>query len=438
MKTRKMIMFTGAAIMAAGMMAGCGSNTKETTAAPTTAAATTAAETTKETAAEAEKTTEAAGAELSGSISMSGSTSMEKFGNALAESFMEKYPDVTVTVEFTGSSAGVEAALSGASDIGNSSRNLKDEEKSAGAVENIVAIDGIAVAVDPKNTVTDLTKDQLISIYTGEVKNWSDLGGENMPIVVVGREAGSGTRGAFIELFGIEEKNGDEKVDNTTDEAQITNSTSVMLTTVAGDDYAIGYVSLGALDDSVKAVKIDGAEATADNVKSGDYKVSRPFNIATKEGSESELAKDFISFILSKEGQAVVAENGYISDDNAEPFSGSNPSGKIVVGGSSSVSPLMEKLIEAYKENNPDAEIELQTTDSTTGMTSAIDGTYDIGMASRELKDTELSEGLKAQVIATDGIAVIVNKNSTIDELSSDQVKSIYTGETLTWDEVAK
>ena len=248
---------------------------------------------------------------------------------------------------------------------------------------------------------------------------------------MVSREYVSGTRGAFIELLGIEEKNGDEKVDNTTDEAQITNSTSVMLTTVAGDDYAIGYVSLGALDDSVKAVKIDGAEATADNVKSGDYKVSRPFNIATKEGSESELAKDFISFILSKEGQAVV-------DDNAEPFSGSNPSGKIVVGGSSSVSPLMEKLIEAYKENNPDAEIELQTTDSTTGMTSAIDGTYDIGMASRELKDTELSEGLKAQVIATDGIAVIVNKNSTIDELSSDQVKSIYTGETLTWDEVAK
>ena len=270
---------------------------------------------------------------------------------------------------------------------------------------------------------------------SGSASDWDS----STDITIVSREDGSGTRGAFIELFGVEEKNdAGEKVDMTTEEAQITNSTSVMLTTVAGDDYAIGYVSLGALDDSVKAVKIDGAEATADNVKSGDYKVSRPFNIATKEGSESELAKDFISFILSKEGQAVVAENGYISDDNAESFSGSNPSGKIVVGGSSSVSPLMEKLIEAYKENNPDAEIELQTTDSTTGMTSAIDGTYDIGMASRELKDTELSEGLKAQVIATDGIAVIVNKNNTIDELSSDQVKSIYTGETLTWDEVAK
>ena len=305
--------------------------------------------------------------------------------------------------------------------------------------KKVIAVAGVCAMVTGMiagcgNNSSDTSSDSSSDSKTEASSDWD----ASNDISVVSREDGSGTRGAFIELFGIEEKNGDEKVDNTTDEAQITNSTSVMLTTVAGDDYAIGYVSLGALDDSVKAVKIDGAEATADNVKSGDYKVSRPFNIATKEGSESELAKDFISFILSKEGQTVVAENGYISDDNAEPFSGSNPSGKIVVGGSSSVSPLMEKLIEAYKENNPDAEIELQTTDSTTGMTSAIDGTYDIGMASRELKDTELSEGLKAQVIATDGIAVIVNKNSTIDELSSDQVKSIYTGEILTWDEVAK
>ena len=293
--------------------------------------------------------------------------------------------------------------------------------------KKVIAVAGVCAMVTGMiagcgNNSSDTSSDSSSDSKTEASSDWD----ASNDISVVSREDGSGTRGAFIELFGIEEKSGDEKVDNTTDEAQITNSTSVMLTTVAGDDYAIGYVSLGALDDSVKAVKIDGAEATADNVKSGDYKVSRPFNIATKEGSESELANDFISFILSKEGQAVVAENGYISDDNAEPFSGSNPSGKIVVGGSSSVSPLMEKLIEAYKENNPDAEIELQTTDSTTGM------------ASRELKDTELSEGLKAQVIATDGIAVIVNKNSTIDELSSDQVKSIYTGETLTWDEVAK
>lgn len=255
-------------------------------------------------------------------------------------------------------------------------------------------------------------------------------------ITIVSREDGSGTRGAFIELFGIEEKDSDgNKVDNTTEDAQITNSTSVMLTTVAGDDYAIGYVSLGSLDDSVKALKIDGAEATAENIKSGEYKVSRPFNIATKADLDNEVAKDFIDFIMSTEGQAVVEENGYIAVDDVEDYSGSAPSGKAVVGGSSSVSPVMEKLIEDYKDVNPNAEIELQTTDSTTGMTSTIDGSYDIGMASRELKDEEASE-LEATVIATDGIAVIVNKNNTVDDLSVDQVKSIYTGEALSWDDV--
>lgn len=257
-------------------------------------------------------------------------------------------------------------------------------------------------------------------------------------ISIISREDGSGTRGAFIELFGIEEEIDGEDVDMTTEEAQITNSTSVMLTTVSGDEYAIGYVSLGALDDSVKAVKIDGADATADNVKSGTYKVSRPFNIATKEGSTNEVATDFIQFILSEEGQAVVEENKYIAVDDVQPFEGTSPSGKAVVGGSSSVSPVMEKLIEAYQAVNPNAEIELQTTDSTTGMTSVIDGSYDIGMASRELKDTELSEGLTGQVIATDGIAVVINNNSTVEDLSSDQVKAIYTGEALTWDEVSE
>lgn len=264
----------------------------------------------------------------------------------------------------------------------------------------------------------------------------SAAGGE--AISIISREDGSGTRGAFIELFGIEEEIDGEDVDMTTEEAQITNSTSVMLTTVAGDDYAIGYVSLGALDDSVKAVKIDGADATADNVKSGTYKVSRPFIIATKEGSTNEVATDFIRFILSEEGQAVVEENKYIAVDDVQPFEGTSPSGKAVVGGSSSVSPVMEKLIEAYQAVNPNAEIELQTTDSTTGMTSVIDGNYDIGMASRELKDTELSEGLNGQVIATDGIAVVVNNNSTVEALSSDQVKAIYTGEARTWDEVSE
>ncbi len=258
----------------------------------------------------------------------------------------------------------------------------------------------------------------------------------SMDITIVSREDGSGTRGAFIELFGIEEEVDGEKVDMTTEEAQITNSTSVMMTTVAGDEYAIGYVSLGSLDDSVKAVRIDGAEATADNIKAGTYKVCRPFNIATKDGADNAVADDFIGYIMSTEGQKIVEDNGYIPLDGVSAFAGTSPSGKCVVGGSSSVSPVMEKLIEGYKAVNANADIELQTTDSTTGMASAIDGSYDIGMASRELKDTETAEGLTGQVIATDGIAVVVNKESAVDELTSDQVKAIYTGDAVTWADV--
>ena len=254
----------------------------------------------------------------------------------------------------------------------------------------------------------------------------------------ISREEGSGTRGAFIELFGIETKDTDgNKIDNTTDTAEITNSTSVMMTTVAGNEYAIGYVSLGSLNDSVKALKIDGAEATADNIENGSYKVSRPFNIAVKKDLDNEVAKDFMAYIMSTEGQEIVSNEKYIPVSDVEAYAGSKPSGKCVVGGSSSVSPLMEKLIEAYKKVNPNADIELQTSDSTTGMTSTIEGSYDIGMASRELKDDEASE-LEATVIATDGIAVIVNKANTADELSADQVKSIYVGDVTTWDEVSK
>lgn len=269
----------------------------------------------------------------------------------------------------------------------------------------------------------------------GETSAWDP----SMDITIVSREDGSGTRGAFIELFGIEVKDeSGEKIDMTTEEAQITNSTSVMMTTVAGDEYAIGYVSMGSLDDSVKAVKIDGAEATAENVKSGDYKVSRPFNIATKEDMDNEAAKDFINYILSADGQAIVAENGYIALDAEGTYESTGAEGKVVVGGSSSVSPVMEKLIEGYKTVNPNADIELQTTDSTTGMTSAIDGSYDIGMASRELKEEEIAGGLVGQVIATDGIAVIVNLNNPTEDMTVDQVNTIYVGEAYTWDEVVE
>ena len=257
------------------------------------------------------------------------------------------------------------------------------------------------------------------------------------PITVVSREDGSGTRGAFIELFGVEEKDADgNKVDNTTEEASITKNTAVMMSTVAGDVDAIGYISLGSLNDSVKAAKIDGVEATAENIKSGEYKVSRPFNIATN-GEVSDVAQDFIDYILSPEGQAVVEENGYIAVDSTEAES-TQPEGKVVVAGSSSVTPVMEKLKEAYAEVNPNAEIEIQQSDSTTGMTSAIDGICDIGMASRDLKDEELEAGLTATTIANDGIAIIVNNDNPTDNLTADQVKSIYVGEVTTWGDLAK
>lgn len=255
-------------------------------------------------------------------------------------------------------------------------------------------------------------------------------------ISVVSREDGSGTRGAFIELFGIEEKNhAGEKIDYTTEEASITNSTSVMMTTVAGDTYAIGYISLGSLNDTVKAVKIDGVAPSVETIKDGTYKIARPFNIATKE-ELSAVAQDFVTYIMSAEGQAVVEDSGYISAGEAEPFSGTMPEGKIVVAGSSSVTPVMEKLKEAYLEVNTNASIEIQQSDSTTGMTSAIEEICDIGMASRTLKDSELSKGLTPTVIAMDGIAVIVNNNFIVEDLTTEQVKSIFTGEVIEWSEV--
>ncbi len=255
-------------------------------------------------------------------------------------------------------------------------------------------------------------------------------------ISVISREEGSGTRGAFVELFGIEEKDANgNKIDNTTDEASVTNNTSVMMTTVAGDPKAIGYISLGSLNDTVKALKIDGAEPTVANVEAGTYGISRPFNIVTKD-EPSKAAQDFIKFIMSEDGQEIVETSGYIPQEVSGAYSGDKPSGKIVVAGSSSVSPVMEKLKEAYAKVNPNAKVEIQTNDSTTGVTSTIDGTCDIGMASREIKDTETAKGVKSTVIATDGIAVIVNKDNTTDELSKDQVKSIFTGEVTDWSDI--
>ena len=295
-------------VMATGLMSGCGAKADETTA-DAAAASTTAAtaETGSSTEASAtEAATTAAAADFSGSIVMSGSTSMEKLSNALAEAFNLKYPKVTVSPEFTGSGAGIEAVTSGTVDIGNSSRALKDEEKANGIVENIVAIDGIAVIVDTANTVTDLTKDQLVSIYKGEVNNWKDLGGEDQVIVVVGREAGSGTRGAFEEILGIE------------DECKYANeldNTGAVVAKVASTKGAIGYVSLDVLDDSVKALALDGVEATPDNIKAGTYFLSRPFVMATKGeiSEQNELVRALFGYIYSDEGSQLIESVGLLT-----------------------------------------------------------------------------------------------------------------------------
>lgn len=255
-------------------------------------------------------------------------------------------------------------------------------------------------------------------------------------ISVVTREEGSGTRDAFTELTGVLVKDGDNKTDNTTTSAVTINSTEAVITNVKDNEAAIGYISLGSLNDTVKALKIGGVEATADNVKSGDYAVSRPFNIAYK-SELSDVAQDFVDYIMSSDGQKIVSDNGYVTVSENAAYSGKKPSGKISVAGSSSVSPVMEKLAEAYQKVNTNAKVEIQTSDSSAGMQSAMGGTCDIGMASRDLKDEEKS-ALKVETIAKDGIAVIVNNANTCDDLTLDQVKSIYTGETTVWSDIIK
>lgn len=310
-KTSKLMTILGTAVLAAGLMAGCGNtgaNGNNTTGGQNAGNTTTDSQKDagNDTTTGQDTGNTTTGADLSGTITLSGSTSMEKLANALCESFMEKYPNVTATAEFTGSGAGIEAVIAGTVDIGDSSRNLKDEEKANGAVENIVAIDGIAVVVDPANQVPGLTKDQLISIYKGEVTNWSEVGGADAPIVVIGREAGSGTRGAFEEIL---------KIEDTCAYANELDSTGAVMAKVATTPGAIGYVSLDVVDDSVIALPLDGVEATAENIKAGNYFLSRPFVMATKGGisEQSELVQAWFDYVLGEEGQAVAAQVGLIT-----------------------------------------------------------------------------------------------------------------------------
>lgn len=299
----KLLALIGAGILAVTALVACG-NSDATANTASSAEASTVAESTV--AASSEAAPVETTADLSGSISMVGSTSMEKLANALSEAFMEEYPDVTVTAEFVGSGAGIEAVTNGTADIGNSSRSLKDEEKAAGVVENIVAIDGIAVCVDPANEVADLTKEQLTNIYNGTITNWKEVGGADEPIIVIGREAGSGTRGAFEELVDLQDAC---KYANELD------STGAVIAKVASTPGAIGYASLDALDDSVKALSLEGVEATAENIKAGNYFLSRPFVMATKgEVSEqNDLVQAWFDFVLGDEGQQVASEVGLIT-----------------------------------------------------------------------------------------------------------------------------
>lgn len=302
---KKVIALISAAMLLVGSMTACGSGNDTKDDAQTQGNAATATEVPADNTADAQTATPA---ELSGTIKMAGSTSMEKLANAMAESFMAKYPGVTVTAEFTGSGAGLEAVIGGSVDIGNSSRALKDEEKEAGAVENIVAIDGIAVVVDPDNTVANLTKDQLIGIYTGSITNWSELGGSDEPIVVVGREAGSGTRGAFEELLGVEDACA---------YANELDSTGAVIAKVASTPGAIGYASLDAVDDTVIAVALESVEPTVENIKAGNYFLSRPFVMATigEISEQNELVQAWFAYLQSEEGKAVIEKVGLITVD---------------------------------------------------------------------------------------------------------------------------
>ena len=260
----------------------------------------------------------------------------------------------------------------------------------------------------------------------------SDINGVTGAITVVSREDGSGTRGAFVELLGIVD---DRENDATTETAEITNSTSVMLSTVAGNTNAIGYVSLGSLSDTVKSLKVDGVECTAENIKSGNYKVARPFNLAYYDGELSENAQDLIDYIMSSDGQAIVEEEGYIPIEGGSAYESKNLKGKITIAGSTSVAPLMNVIADEYKKLNPDVSIEIQESGSTAGIQSATEKAVDIGMSSRELKDEE-AEKLATKQIAMDGIAVIVNQSNTTDDMTSDRIKSIYLGETTSWDDI--
>ena len=350
--------------------------------------------------------------------------------------FIEKYPDVSITIDAGGSGEGLKQVSEGTVNIGNSDVEASaklDEAQAKELVDHQVCVVTMAPIVNndvKEGGVEDLTKQQLIDIFTGKTTNWKEVGGPDESIVLVTRPTSSGTRATF-QKYALD---GNEEASNASME---TDDSGVLLQNVKDTQGAIGYVALSYLTDDagVATVAIDGVEPTAENIENGTYTVSRPFNVATKGELTNEAAQDFMNYIMSEEGQAIVAED-YIPISGVEAFESNGASGTVTVSGSSSVSPLMQKLIEGYNTVNPNVEIELQTSDSTTGMTDAINGMSDIGMASRELKQEELDAGLVNTVIATDGIAIIVNNESPITDLTTEQVRDIYLGNITDWSEL--
>ena len=409
--TRRSFLTVCGAVAAAAALTACGGSASSAAASSTSTAAGSAASSTA--------------AALSGNVATGGSTSMKNVIAALTEGFAEVEPGVTVSYDPTGSGAGITGATDKTLDIGLSSRALKDDEK-ADVDGTTIALDGIAIIVNNASKVEDLTVDQLKQMFTGEITNWSEVGGDDGEIVLIGREAGSGTRDGFESIVDVKDS---------CKYAQELTATGAVISAVEANPLAIGYASLSAVGDTVAMVTVEGVECSEATVKDGSYVLARPFNIVTNGDATDPVAVDFIAYCLSKDGQALATDKGYIGEDGAD-YTSAQPAGKITVGGSSSVSPLMEKLIEAYKTVNPNAELELLTTDSTTGVSGALDGTYTIGMASRELKDSETEAGAKATVLALDGIAVVVNPANTTEDLTVDQIKGIYTGELTTWADV--
>ena len=392
-----------------------------------------------------------------GTINVSGSSSVGPVMEKLKEAYGKINAGVEIKLNVTDSSSGMKDAADGTSHIGMASRELKDSEIANGLTPTVIATDGIVVIVNNENAIEGITSEEITSVFKGETREWNKLGqapkkpdptptpkpteapkvmdGE---ITVITREDGSGTRGAFVELVGLQEKTADgKKVDRTWDRAEVKNGTNLVITAVENNKRAIGYISLGSLSDRVKAIKVDGVEPTVDNILAGQYKIARPFNIATK-GEPDAATQDFINYILSTEGQAVVKDNNLIPIKDPKAFTSTKPTGTINVSGSSSVGPVMEKLKEAYGKINAGVEIKLNVTDSSSGMKDAADGTSHIGMASRELKDSEIANGLTPTVIATDGIVVIVNNENPIADITSEEITSVFKGETREWNKLGQ